>query len=124
METRKGGDIPEEVKNQVIDGKKRVVTEKLPKGFLDDLDKETEKQKKLAQEFYGLSREVVSRQEKMQEINTRLKNSEEAKGRILQHAFKKMKLGKRKDRRWNFKVDSFVGVLNVQPKPAPKKEEK
>lgn len=124
MEQRLGGEIPEEVKNQIVDGKKRVETVDIPKTFLDDIEKENKKQSQLSQQFYMYSRQFVQLQELLQDLNTRMKDSEEAKKRIYEHAFKKLRLGKDANRRWQIKGNSFVGVLNIPPKPAPESNNK
>lgn len=115
METRK--EMPEEVKNQIIDGKKRVVTVALPEKIKNGIDEKKKQKGQLAQKFFQISLNVTRGQTVMQDISKQMEGIDESiKGRV-QDGFKKLRLGKQKDRQWRFdNRDSFIGVYNPPPK--------
>lgn len=116
-EVNKSNDIPDEVKNEVIDGKPRVVTENIPQTLLDDVAKEDKKIGEYANQFYNASRQLVKLDKIVKELATKIQDAEEARKKVYEYAFNKLKLGKRKDYRWQLKGNSFVGILNMPPKP-------
>lgn len=117
MEVRKN--MPEEVKNQIIDGKKRVVTVSLPEKHKKIIEDKQTKKRTLAQQFYKISLNLVKGQKAVQDIVTQMENLDKSIGDRIQDGFKKLRLGKKKDRQWRFDgKGSFIGVYNP---PKPKK---
>jgi GTP1/Obg family GTP-binding protein len=116
-EVNKSNDIPDDVKNQIVDGKQRVITENIPQNFLEDIEKENKKMEQLSHQFFSSSRQHVKLGDMLQELETKLHDAEEMRKKIYEHAFNKLKLAKRKDYRWQLKGNSFVGILNIPPKP-------
>jgi len=124
-EVRKDGNIPEEVKNQIMpDSKKRVITEKLSQRYLDDLEKINREKQQLLNQMLSISVRIVDMQKQQQTIREKIQNNTQKQQNTLEHAFKKMKLGKKKEYRWQFRQDSFVGVLNPTKKKAPENPKK
>ena len=127
MEIRKA--MPDEVKNQTLpDGRKRVVTEKIPEKYLKKLQENEQRKQELLNKMLGASiREIDTRkklrdiQQRQEEIKQSLIDNQKNVQAIINNAFKKMKLGKQKDREWQVKHGSFVGVINP---PRPKQEKK
>ena len=122
MEVRK--EMPEEVRKQLEDKKRKlalnVVTEKIPEKFINDVNKEKATQSKLTKEFLQLSVNLCNAQRDQQALLERIKNSQNRTRTVLQNAFKKMKLGKKKNYRWQFdNIDSFRGQV-IPPKPEKK----
>lgn len=122
MDRIPGGEIPDEIKNQIVDGKKRVITENIPQRYLDDVEDENKKHRKASQEYFYLSRQNIKIRKRIEELAEKLTHIEGQKKKIYEQAFKKMKLGKKKDYNWQIKGNDFVGILNVTPPVPPKKE--
>ena len=115
METRR--EMPDEVKNQIMpDGKKRVITEKIPDKYLKEMTDNGKKKQELVQKFLQLSVQIVNTQQQQKDMLEKIKDTDKKIGNVVDYAFKKLKLHKNKDRRWSFKRDSFVGVYNP-PRP-------
>ena len=114
--------MPEEVKNQVMpDGKKRVVTEKIPEKFVKRIQDGVKKKQKLTRDFLQISVNIVNFQRAQQELIDRLKSNDDNITETIKRAGQKMKLGKRKEYNWRYDGrDSFIGVYNP---PKPKKPE-
>ena len=125
MEMRK--EMPDEVKNQIIDGKKRVITEKIPDKYLKEIEELKQKKGKAVQEFLQSSVKVVNAQQQQKDILEKVKDADKQIGDMINYTFKKLKLHRRKDRRWSIKGTDFVGVYNPprpKPMPPPKQENK
>jgi len=118
-------DMPDEVKNQVMpDGEKRVITEKIPEQYLKDMEDLKRKKQGLIQQFLQISVQLINVQQTQKDILDKVKDIDKKIGNIIDYAFKKMKLHKRKDRRWQLRGTDFVGVYNSsKPKSRPKQEE-
>ena len=118
MEVRKG--MPEEVKNQVMpNGKKRVITEKIPDKYIKKIQEGIKKRQKLNQDFFQLSVNIVKAQKAQRELVDRLKANDDSVSDTLKRAGQKTKLQKNKEYNWRFDGrDSFIGVYNP---PKPKK---
>lgn len=115
MQTSKG--IPEEVKNQIIDGKKRVVTVVLPEKQKKAIEAKKKQKGQLAQKFFQISINVTKGQTVMQDIAKQMEGIDESINGRVKEGFKKLRLGKQKDRQWRFdNRDSFVGIYNPLPK--------
>ena len=111
----------EEVKNQMIDGKKRVVTEKLPEKFAKKIAEKLVLKKKRLQAFVQVSLQIANANEKQQEILRDLKSAGASISSVIQDSFKRLKLNKRPEYNWRFDgKENFIGVYNP---PKPKKEE-
>ncbi len=123
MEIRK--DMPEEVKNEMINGKQRVITEKVPEKYMKKLQENNKKKQELLNKMLKVSVKEVDVRQKLanirkeqEDIGQQIINNRNSVQQILSGAFKKLKLGKRKEYNWQFKQNSFVGVYNP---PKPKK---
>lgn len=115
-------EMPEEMKNEVVDGKKRVLTEKIPEKILKKLQESTEKKNKALQEILNASVAEMEAHTMKEQAYEKLKNAKKSMQNYLNTGAKKLKLNKKKDYYWRFdRKDSFVGVYNP---PKPKKEEK
>lgn len=115
MEVKKN--VPEEVKNQMIDGKPRVVTEKIPEKFAKKIQEKLQKKQKLLNQFLQLSINILNAQEDQRNIAKTLKETKESITGNINIAFKKLRLGKKKYYHWRYDGrDSFIGVYNP-PKP-------
>ena len=113
-------EMPDEVKNQIMpDGKKRVITEKIPDKYLKEMEEYKKKKGELMQKFFQLSVQIVNVQQQQKDILEKMKDTDKKIGKVVDYTFKKLKLHKRKGRRWQFRGDSFVGVYNP---PSPKKQ--
>jgi len=114
-------DMPEEVKNQEVDGKKRVVTKELPKKYLDKVNDKTKLRKQRVNEFLQLSYTIAQAQNRCQELVKEIESAEESARDSIQRAFKKLRLDKDKERAWRYDGrGNFIGVYN----PTKPKEEK
>lgn len=124
MEIRK--EMPEEVKNQIVDGKKRVITEKIPEKFAKKITEKLQLKGKRIQQFFQLSLTVAKAQQKQQETLQLFKSVEDSIADTLKRAFKKLGLTKKQKEGYNFRFDgkdSFIGVYNP-PRPKNKEENK
>lgn len=120
MEIRK--EMPEEVKNEIVDGKKRVITEKIPEKFAKKIAEKLALKNKRLQSFVQISFQLAKAQAMQQELLKDLKSVGESISGAINDSFKRLKLAKRKDYNWRFDgKENFVGVYNP---PKPKKEEK
>ena len=115
-EVRPVNDIPDEVKKQMVDGKPRVVTENLPPKSKEDFAEWTAKRQKLLQELLNVTMEATKLQKTQQEIYDKIQTASAGIQKILQEASRKLRIDKRTDYNWQFKGDSFVGILREQPK--------
>lgn len=120
METRKEMPI-EELKKEKINGKPRVITEKIPDKYVKDIEDLKRKKGGLVQQFLQISVQLVNAKNQQKVLLDKVKGIDQKIGNTVDHAFKKLKLHRRKDRRWSFKRDSFVGIYNP---PKQKSEEK
>jgi len=119
MDVRK--EMPNEVKNEIVDGKKKVVTVLLPEKQKTVIEAKREERNKLAQRFYQISINVTKGQRMLNEISIRMEEIDTLIGDRIKEGFKKLKLDKQKERQWRFDGrDSFIGIYNPPPK---KKEE-
>jgi len=116
-------EMPEEVKNQIIDGKKRVVTVPMPKKIAEALAKKLDQKGKLIQKFFQISMSVVKAQRALVDVSKQLEDIEVSVNGRMKDGFKKLRLDKQKDRQWRFDGRSnFIGVYNPPPKKVePKK---
>ena len=120
MEVRK--DIPEEVKDQMVDGKKRVVTVPLPEKIKKVLDEKKMKKQQLLRKYLEISMARTRAERDGQEVFKQIEDLERSIGSRIQEGFKKLRLQKQSDRQWRFdNRDSFIGVLNPKPPVEPKK---
>ena len=120
METRKN--MPEEVKNEIVDGKKRVVTVALPEKQQKIIAEKKQKKQALIRKYLQVSFNVTRGQKDMQKIFDEISEIEQSIGSRIQDGFKKLKLQKKKDRQWRYDGrDSFIGVLNPPKSDAPSK---
>ncbi len=123
METRR--DMPDEVKNEIMpDGKKRVITEKLPEKYLKEMQEFKLKKAKIVRQFLQVSVQIVNAQQEQKNMLEKTKDIDKKLGNIVENSFKKLKLNKDKQRNWSFKVDSFVGVYAPARPNKPKQEKK
>jgi len=116
--------MPEEVKNQTMsNGKKRVVTEKIPDKFVEKIQGGIKKKQQLTNQFLQLSVNIVNAQKAQRELIDRLKSNDDSISDTLKRAGQKMKLAKRTEYNWRFDGrDSFIGVYNPpKPKSTPTK---
>ncbi len=128
METKR--EMPDEVKNEIMpDGKKRVVTEKIPEKYLKEMEENGKKKGQLVQQYLQMSVKADNMALEKQEMLKKIKEADKKIGNIVEYAFKKLKLHRRKERIWQFRKDSFVGVYNpprpknpVSPEPSKPKE--
>lgn len=116
-ETRPGGEIPDEAKNQIVDGKQRVITEKLPDKTLNEYREWVNKRQKLFQQMLDAGMEIAKAQKTQQEVYDKIQIANNGIGKILQEASRKLRIDKRTDYQWQFKGESFFGILREQPKP-------
>ncbi len=118
MEVKKN--MPEEVKNQIMpNGKKRVITEKLPDKLLKKYQDGIKKKQKLSQDFFRFSVNIISAQKAQRELVERMKATDDSIKDTVDRASQKLRLQKRTDYKWSFdQRDSFIGVYNP---PKPKK---
>ena len=113
--------MPDEVKNEIVDGKKRVITVLLPEKQKTVIEAKREERNKLAQRFYQISLNVTKGQRVLNEISKRMEDIDISINDRIKEGFKKLKLDKQKERQWRFDgKDSFIGIYNPPPK---KKEE-
>jgi len=97
------------------------VIEKIPEKLLKVINETIQKKRNLLNQFLQISFQVVNAQRQQTNIADKLSNTEQSIGQKIHYAFKKMKLGKRKEYGWKYNgKDSFIG----HPIPKPKKEEK
>jgi len=119
MEVRK--DMPEEVKNRMVNGKKRVVTERIPEKLVKKITEKLALKRKRLQIFVKLAFQIAQAQKKQQETLGLLTSVEDSISDILNRAYKKMRLANRKEYTWRFDgKENFIGVYNP---PRPKKKE-
>jgi len=122
METRK--EMPEEVKNQMVNGKKRVITEKIPENLAKDLKTKRDKKNTLLQGFLRLSLQIANAEAQQVQMLEKIKNQEQVIGSAIEHSFKKMKLRKQSEYQFRFDgKENFIGIYNP-PKPKKKEEKK
>lgn len=120
MEVR--NEMPEEVKNEMVDGKKRVVTVPLPDKIKKILIDKKQKKQKLLQRYVQVSFTGTRAQRELQEIFKQMEDIDRSIGDRIQEGAKKLRLTRQKDRQWRFdNRDSFIGVLNPKP-PVEKKK--
>ena len=109
------------------------VIEKIPGHLFKAIDEVMQKKRIFLNQFLQVSFQVVNTQKQQKDIADKLNNNEQSIGQKIQYAFKKMKLGKRKEYQWKFDgKGSFVGMLIPKPKdkknsdkptsPAPQKK--
>ncbi len=119
MEVRK--EMPEEVKNQVIDGKKRVVTIPIPKKEEDIIAEKKKKRNVLAQNLYKLSYNVLKGKRELVKIQEEMENLDAQIGTRIRKCADKLKLKKQPERQWRFDGKaSFIGVYNPPKKDIKK----
>ena len=118
MEMRK--DMPEEVKNQMIDGKKRVVTKEMPEKYKKKFAEKSQLKRKRIQEYLQLSLQYGAIEDRLVELRKELNSVNESLQSALENSAKKLRLNKEKERTWRFDgKGAFIGVYNP-----PKKEKK
>jgi len=114
--------IPEEIKNQTVNGKPRVITEKIPENLVKDIKEKIGKKNNLLQAFLRISLQIAGANAQQGQILEKMKNSEEVISSAINNAFRKMKLKKKAEYRFRFDGrENFIGVYNP---PKPKKPEK
>ena len=122
MEIRK--EMPKEVKELTVDGKPRVITEKIPDNLVKDIMEKIKKKSGLLQHFVQMALRIANAQVEQNKTLEKMKNQEQVIGSAINHAYRKMKLGKKKG--YSFRFDgreNFIGVYNPpKPKPQPKKK--
>ncbi len=116
-------DKPEDVMNQTVNGKKRVVTKEFPEKLKKKMEEKMKLKQKRLKEFVGYSFNIAQAQAKQQEILKTLASVEESVKDTMKRAFKKLRLANEKDYNWRFDGrNSFIGVYNIpKPKPEAKK---
>ncbi len=120
MDIRK--ETPEEVKNQMINGKKRVITEKIPEDLVKDIKEKMKKKNGLLQNFLRVALSIANANTQQALLLEKMKSQEDVIGSAINHAFRKMKLKKNPEYQFRFDGrENFIGVMNPKPK---KKEEK
>ena len=123
MEIRK--EMPEEVKNQTINGKPRVITEKIPEKIAKKITEKLQLKGKRIQQFFQLSLTIARAQQKQQEFLQLFKSVEDSVSENLKRAFKKLGLAKKTEYLFRFDGrDSFIGVYNPIKKKVQLKDEK
>lgn len=120
MEVRK--EMPEEIRNQKIDGKLRIITEKIPDNLIKDIKEKLKKKSGLLQSFLQMALRIGNAQKEQSITLDKMKNQEQVINSAINHAHRKMKLGKKKEYQWRFDgKENFIGIYNP---PKPKKPEK
>jgi len=93
------------------------VIEKIPENLLKAINEVTQKKRILLNQFLQVSFQVVNTQKQQRDIADKLNNNEQSIGQKIQYAFKKMKLGKKKEYGWRYDGrGNFVGQLIPKPK--------
>ena len=114
--------MPEEVKNEMIDGKKRVLTEKIPDKVYKKLEESNKKKQKALQMILQASIKEIEAINMKADAYEKLINARTSIENYIKEGAKKLKLSKKKEYYWRYDGrDSFIGIYN---KPKPKKEEK
>ena len=122
MDIRKN--MPEEIKNQKTpDGRPRVITEKIPDNLIKDITEKIKKKSGLFQRFFQIALQVANAQKAQQDTLAKMGNQEQVISSAINHAYRKMKLGKKKGYQFRFDgKENFIGVMNPKPKkPEAKK---
>ena len=120
MEKRK--DMPEEVKNQVIGGKKRVVTKEMPEKFKKKFEEKSQLKRKRIQEYLQLSLQLGAFEDRLVELRKELNSVNQSLQTTLTDSAKKLRLNKDKERTWRFDgKGNFIGIYNPPKKSTEKK---
>ncbi len=104
---------PEEKKNNQV-------VEKIPEKLLNPITEAQKVKSKLTQEFFQISIQLASLQKKSQDVLGKMQSNGESMGNKIKRAFDKMKLGKKKDVRWQYDAGKGAFVGNSRPTPNPK----
>lgn len=116
---------PEEIR-ALVDApkaKKEPLRVKLPEGVVKSLNELAQKKQALANVFFRTSFKLVNLQKAQEELVNKMKDNDKAADRQISHAYKKLKLNKKKNYNWSFdSKDSFVGIEKPAPKENPKKK--
>jgi len=98
--------------------KPNTVKEQIPEKQLRDVKKRLDKKQQLLQEFLQLSITATKIRQKIDDIYERINDNGQKIRTSIQHAYKKMKLGKKKNYQWRFDGrDSFIGIEMPLEKP-------
>ncbi len=93
------------------------VVEKIPEKLLIAINEVVNKKRTLLNQFLQVSFRVVNAQKQQKDMSDKLNNNAQSIGQKIQYAFKKMKLGKRKQYQWKYDgKDAFIGQLIPKPK--------
>jgi len=124
MEMRRGGEVPEEVKKEIMpDGRKRYLEEDIPTHYVDDIKEQEDKKNKLLQQSLGIGINIAKMQKYHQDLVGQIDDVSKKIQDNVNHAFKKMKLAKKKGYKWDYKQKDyrFVGLMPKTPPPTPPK---
>jgi len=114
--------VPEEVKNEMVDGKKRVITEKIPDKVYKKLEEANKKKQRALQGILQASIKEMEAIDMKAEAYEKLINARTSIENYIKQGASKLKLAKKKEYHWRYDGrDSFIGIYN---KPKSKKEEK
>ena len=114
-------EMPEEVKNQTVNGKPRVITEKIPEKFIKKIAEKLALKNKRLHAFVQVSFQIAKGQETQQVILRDLKSVGDSLSDAIKDAYKKLKLAKKVEYKFRFDgKENFIGVMNP---PKTKKEE-
>lgn len=106
-------------KPELINGKPKVITEKIPDNLLAKITEARQKKQLSLNHLIQITINILNAQVEQREIMLDLKSAKKAIAKNLTQAHKKMRLGKDKDYQWKFdNRDSFIGIYNP-PKPKP-----
>jgi len=120
MEENKNQEQPK--KELAPDGRERVITENIPKEYVEIIDGKKKERQQLLNTFLQVSFQIAQAQKAQQELVNKLADVDQSFKGKLEWIMQKMKLHKMRDRNWRYDGrENFIGVYNP---PKPKKEKK
>ena len=109
-------EVKPEVKEQLVDGKPKIVTEKIPDDLMIEIRNLIDKGQKITNEFLTISVGILGAQKRQQDMLKNMQSNETQISQHIRHVHKKLKLDKREDYRWHFDgVGNFVGMFVQKP---------
>ena len=115
----KRNNIPDELKNQTVNGKKRILTKELPNKIKARVEKKVQLKQKRLKDFVQVSLTLANAQNKQQELLKYLTSADESIQDDIKRGFKKLRLDIEIEYLWRFDgKGAFIGVYNP---PKPKK---
>jgi NCAIR mutase (PurE)-related protein len=113
--------MPEEVKNQKVDGKPRVITIPIPEKILKKIMDKVNLKRKRTQGFFQLSLSIVRAQKQQQQVVDEMASAEQSISNHLKSAHRKLRLNKKPE--YQFRFDGKGSFIVVYNPPKPKKEQ-